>query len=85
MRKTMVMAGLAMFVAPQMAGASDCVALLPLPARLIYFAAQPEVARGADLKSTVTAKTKALVIAGKVNRAIARKAALEAAECLKQP
>ena len=75
-----------MSVAPAYAGqdeARSCAASLDANAKAIFDASLPAVAGGADLKSSVTSETKALVKAGKLARGDAKPAAQNAAECLK--
>ena len=63
--------------------AQTCADGLDSNAKLIYANALPQAQQGVDLKSVVTAATKALVLNGQVARANAKTAAVAAGECLK--
>lgn len=78
---------LALPVAPAFANratADACAARLPADAKLIYAVSIGTVAPGADLAGNVRAKTRELVMAGKLDRAQAQSAAEAAGACLKQ-
>lgn len=86
MRLTIALGLLALSAAPALAGqaeAQSCAAGLDPNATLIFNAALPQVAPGADLKGVVTDATKSLVKAGQVSRGNARPAAEAAGACLK--
>jgi hypothetical protein len=63
--------------------AQACAAKLPKDARMIFGAALPQMAPGADLRDIVTAATRQLVSNGKIDRANARPSAVSAAQCLR--
>jgi hypothetical protein len=86
MRFTIALSLLALSAAPALAGqaeAQSCAAGLDANAKLIFNAALPQVAPGADLRGVVTDTTKSLVKAGQVPRGEARPAAEAAGQCLK--
>lgn len=62
--------------------ADKCATGLSAESKLIYAASIVAVAPGADLKDIVRAKTRSLVIAGKVDRGGAQAAAQAAGACL---
>lgn len=62
--------------------ADKCAASLPADSKLIYAASIGAVAPGVDLKEVVRAKTRSLVIGGKVSRGEAQAAAQAAGACL---
>lgn len=66
------------------AAADACAAKLPAQGKLIYAATIPAVAPGIDLKDIVRAKTRALVMDGKIDRGQAQAAAQAAGACLMQ-
>jgi hypothetical protein len=66
------------------ASADACAAKLSPDAKQIYAASIGSVAPGVDMKEVVRAKTRALVIGGKLSRDAARPAAEAAGVCLKQ-
>lgn len=66
------------------AAARGCAGKLGKDARMIFEAVAPGVTPSANLRDLVTAKTRELVIGGKINRSVAEPAALAAGECLKQ-
>ena len=77
---------LALSAAPALAGqaeAQSCAGGLDANGQLIFNAALPQVAPGANLKSVVTDVTKSLVKSGQIKRGDARPAATAAGECLK--
>jgi len=63
--------------------AQSCVAQLSTESKLIFEQSAPDVTGGADIKSTLESKTRALVMAGKVARSDARPSAEAAGNCLK--
>ena len=86
MRIMIAFAALALASAPAVAGqaeAQSCAAGLDANAQLIFNAALPQVAPGADLKGVVTDTTKSLVKGGQIKRGDAKPAAMAAGECLK--
>lgn len=66
------------------AAADSCATHLPANSKLIYAASIGAVAPGVDLKEVVRAKTRSLVIGGKVVRSEAQAAAEAAGACLKR-
>jgi hypothetical protein len=81
------MAVLPFLAAPSLASkaaADACAAQLSPEAKQVYAATIGEVKPGIDLRETVRAKTKGLVIGGKLGRDQARPAAEAAGACLKQ-
>lgn len=64
--------------------ADSCAAKLPADSKLIYAASIGAVAPGADLKEVVRARTRSLVMDGKVSRGQAQTAAVAAGDCLKR-
>lgn len=82
-----VAATLSLSTAPSFAdraAADSCAAKLPAESKLIYSASIGAVAPGADLKEVVRAKTRSLVMGGKVGRGGAQAAAQAAGACLMQ-
>ncbi len=77
---------LALLSIPAVAGANDkaqgCAKGLAPESKLIYDASAQSVGSGANIRTTVTAQTKSLVMAGKVSRTTARGAAESAGKCL---
>ncbi len=65
------------------AAAQACAAKLPKDAQAIFGATLPQLAPGADLRATVTATTRQLVMDGKIGRDDARPSAMSAAKCLR--
>ena len=63
--------------------AQSCAADLSADSKLIYDQSAQDVAGGADVKSTLESKTRALVMGGKVARSNARPSAEAAGNCLK--
>ena len=92
MRRSMMLAAavavtLPMFTGPSFANraaADACAAKLPANSQMIYAATIPAVAPGVALKDVVRAKTRALVMDGKLARGQAEAAAEAAGACLKQ-
>lgn len=77
---------LALGAVPALAGqaeAQSCAAGLDANGQMIFNAALPQVAPGADLKGVVTDTTKSLVKSGQIKRGDAKPAAMAAGECLK--
>ena len=66
------------------AAADACAAKLPADSKLIYAETIGAVRPGMDLREMVTAKTRALVMGGKLSRSNARPAAEAAGACLRQ-
>lgn len=66
------------------AAADACAAKLSPDAKAVYAATIGSVKPGVDLTAVVTAKTRDLVMAGKLSRGNARPAAEAAGTCLKQ-
>lgn len=87
MTRLIALAMLVAAIAPAAAdetSARTCAGKLGKDARQIYDAVVPGVTPSANLRDLVTAKTRELVIGGKINRSVAEPAALAAGECLKQ-
>lgn len=63
--------------------AAACAASLPPVGQQIYAVTAPHVTPGADLKSTMTAQVKKLVMSGELSRSVARENAPAAGACLK--
>jgi hypothetical protein len=66
------------------AAADACAAKLPAHGKLIYAATIPAVGPDVDLKDVIRAKTRALVMSGKLDRGQAPTAAQAAGVCLVQ-
>jgi hypothetical protein len=66
------------------AAADACATKLSPEAKLIFATVIGEVKPGANLPDVVRAKTRGLVMAGKLSRGQARPAAEQAGACLKQ-
>jgi hypothetical protein len=64
--------------------ADACASRLAPDAKLVYGAVIGSVAQGTDLVELVRSKTRGLVMAGKLDRAVAQTAAQAAGACLKQ-
>lgn len=86
MRFTIVAAALIALTLPSVAGlpeAKSCASGLDTNGQIIFNAALPQVAPGADLKGVLTTTTKSLVKSGEIKRGDAKPAAMAASECLK--
>lgn len=86
MRFTLTTAALIAVTLPSMAGlpeAKSCASGLDANGQMIFNAALPQVAPGADLKGVLTATTKSFVKSGQIKRGDAKPAAMAAGECLK--
>ena len=86
MHFTLATAVLLAFALPATAGqaeAENCASSLDANGQMIFNAALPQVAPGADLKGVLTATTKSLVKSGQIKRSDAKPAAMAAGECLK--
>jgi azurin len=86
MRVIIIAAALVAFTLPSVAGqaeAESCASGLDANGQMIFNAALPQVAPGADLKGVLTTTTKSLVKSGQIKRGDAKTAAMAASECLK--
>jgi hypothetical protein len=66
------------------AAATSCATGLPKDARAIFDATLPQLAPGGDLRAMVTANTRSLALAGKIEPDTARDSAKAAAVCLER-
>jgi hypothetical protein len=76
--------GVLFLLVPGIAWAAPCSSALSVNARLVYDASLPALTPGTTVRDAVTAKTKELVMEGKLTQSDARPAAQEAGRCLMQ-
>lgn len=85
MHRLLIALALMLAPVPAFAGqteATDCAVNLDDNGKLVFEASIAGVKPGVDLKALVTAKTKQLVMDGKLKRSVAKPAAMAAGDCL---